>query len=86
MARRIGIVGIVGEEPARSAASVNEILSRHGEIIVGRMGIPYRKRDVSVISVVVDGSNDEIGAMAGQLGAIPGVQAKSTLTSKQYED
>lgn len=86
MARRIGVVGIVVEDPARSAARVNEILSRYAQIVVGRMGIPYRRRDVSVISVVVDGSSDEIGAMAGQLGAVPGVQAKSTLAGRQYED
>lgn len=86
MARRIGVVGIVVEDPATSAARVNDILSHHGGIIVGRMGIPYHKRDISIISVVVDGSNDEIGAMTGRLGAVPGVQVKSTLTNRQYED
>ncbi|NLG38041.1 MAG: CopG family transcriptional regulator [Clostridiales bacterium] len=86
MSRRIGVVAIVVEEPGRSAAAVNEILSRYAHVIVGRMGIPYEKRGVSVISVVVDGSNDEIGAMAGRLGAMAGVQAKSMLTSRIYDD
>ncbi|MGI5877318.1 MAG: TM1266 family iron-only hydrogenase system putative regulator [Christensenellales bacterium] len=86
MSRRIGVVAIVVEDPGRSAAAVNEILSRYAHIIVGRMGLPYEKRGISVISVVVDGSNEEIGAMAGKLGAIAGVQSKSMLTSRVYDD
>lgn len=81
MENRIGVVGIVVED--RSAAKrVNEILSEYSEMIVGRMGIPYRERQVAVISVIVDGSTDQIGAMTGKLGALPGVSVKSALTKK----
>ena len=79
MESRIGVVGIVVED-RNIAKRVNEILSEYSEIIVGRMGIPYRERQVSVISIIVDGSTDQIGAMTGKLGKLPGVSVKSALT------
>jgi putative iron-only hydrogenase system regulator len=62
-----------------SVEKVNEALSAHGKLIVGRMGIPYRDRGVSVISLVVDGTNDEVSALTGTLGRIPGISVKSML-------
>lgn len=82
---RIGLVGIVVEDPAVSAEEVNAVLSSFGDMIIGRMGLPYRQRGISVISVMVDGTNDRIGALCGKLGRIPGVNVKSVLTSKSYE-
>lgn len=79
--RRIGVVGIVIEDRA-IAPKVNEILSAHGEIIVGRMGIPYRERGVFVISLIVDGTTDEIGAMTGKLGNLARVRVKTALASR----
>jgi len=85
MENRIGSVGIVIEN--RSAVRrVNEILSEYSEMIVGRMGIPYRERQVAVISVIVDGNTDQIGAMTGKLGKLPGVSVKSALTKKVGEN
>jgi len=80
--KRIGVVGIVLEDRENAQKKVNEILSAYGDIIVGRMGIPYRERGLAVISLILDGSTDEIGAMTGKLGAIPGVSVKSALTKK----
>lgn len=79
--QRLGVVGIVVEDRTK-AAQVNAILSSFGEIIVGRMGIPYRERGLSVISIIVDGTTDEIGAMTGKLGNIKGVQVKSALSNR----
>ncbi|SKA75653.1 putative iron-only hydrogenase system regulator [Caloramator quimbayensis] len=81
MEKRIGVVGIVVEE-FESAGRVNEILHEHAEIIIGRMGIPYRERGVSVISLIVDGSTDDISALTGKLGKVKGVNVKSALTKK----
>lgn len=86
MEHRIGIVGIVVEDPRQAAELVNRILSHYGDIIIGRMGLPYQKRSVCIISVMVDGTNDQIGALTGKLGRIPGVNVKSVLTSKNYKD
>jgi putative iron-only hydrogenase system regulator len=79
---RLGVVAIFVENRLDTAPKVNDILSQYGRILVGRMGIPYRERNLSVISVIVDGSNDEIGAMTGKLGAIPGVSVKAALRKK----
>ncbi|MGI6712449.1 MAG: TM1266 family iron-only hydrogenase system putative regulator [Bacillota bacterium] len=79
---RIGVIGIVVKKREMVSDKVNFLLSEYGNIIVGRMGIPYRERNISVISLIVDGSTDTIGALTGRLGSIPGVKVKSALTSK----
>ncbi|NPV92998.1 MAG: CopG family transcriptional regulator [Firmicutes bacterium] len=78
---RLGVVGIVIES-REMAPQVNQILSQHQDIIIGRMGIPYRQRDVSVISLIVDGTTDQIGSLTGKLGRLKGVQVKSALASR----
>lgn len=79
MDKRIGVVGIVVED-TDSAEGINQVLHEYSHIIVGRMGIPYRERGVSVISLIVDGSNDDISAMTGKLGRIKNVSVKSALS------
>ncbi len=78
--RRIGVIAIVLEDRHKSADKVNEVLAEYGDAIVGRMGVPYRDRGVSVIALIVDGSTDLLGAMTGKLGEIPGVKVRSALT------
>jgi putative iron-only hydrogenase system regulator len=77
--KRIGIIGIVVED-ITCADQVNAVLHDYASLIVGRMGIPYRERKISVISLIVDGSNDEISAMTGKLGRISGASVKSMIT------
>ena len=81
METRIGVVGIVIEK-FENASLVNGILHEFADIIVGRMGIPYREKGISIISLIVDGNSDEISAMTGRLGKIYGVNVKSGLTKK----
>jgi putative iron-only hydrogenase system regulator len=81
METRIGVVGIVIEK-FQSASLVNEILHDFASIIVGRMGIPYREKEISIISLIVDGTSDDISAMTGKLGKVEGVNVKSALTKK----
>lgn len=85
MENRIGVIGIVIDDPKQSAEAVNELLSAFSDIIIGRMGIPYQKRSVSFISVMVDGTNERIGALCGKLGRLQGVNAKSVLSNKIYQ-
>lgn len=80
--KRLGVIGIVVEDRC-SAAQVNQILSEHAEMIVGRMGIPYREKEVSVIALIVDGSTDQLGALTGKLGAVLHVTVKSALTKSR---
>lgn len=79
MDKRIGIIGIVVEDPD-SVESVNLILHEYATLIVGRMGLPYRERNVAVITLIVDGSNDEISALNGKLGRVKGASVKSMVT------
>ncbi len=81
MEKRVGVVGIVVEN-FESTERVNSILHDFSTIIVGRMGLPYRERNMSVISLIVDGTSDEISAMTGKLGKIPGINVKSAITKK----
>ena len=81
--RRVGVVAIVVQNRRDAAPKVNAILSDYAGIVVGRMGLPYKQRDVSIISLIIDGTTDEIGAMCGKLGKLDGVIAKSTLTPER---
>ncbi|MFZ5966394.1 MAG: TM1266 family iron-only hydrogenase system putative regulator [Bacillota bacterium] len=81
MEKRIGAVAIIVENKDNVEA-VNRLLSQYGDIIVGRMGIPYKEKHLSVISIIVDGTTDDIGALTGKLGRLQGVTVKSALTQK----
>ena len=79
MSNRLGVVGIVVEHLS-AAEEINVILHEYASIIVGRMGIPYRQRGVSVISLIIDGPADTISAMTGRLGRVPQVSVKTALS------
>ena len=76
MDRRIAILCIIVEDMDR-VERVNELLHEYREYIVGRMGMPYRERGVSVISVVMDADTNTVSALSGKLGMTPGVSAKA---------
>jgi putative iron-only hydrogenase system regulator len=76
--KRLGIVGIVIEDAA-CVEKVNAILHDCSDLVVGRMGLPYRERGVSVIALIVDGSTDAISALTGKLGRVPGASVKSMI-------
>lgn len=75
METRVAVLGIIVEDP-ESAEALNGILHDYSEAIIGRMGIPYRKRNVNVISIAVDAPQDDISAMSGKIGRLPGVSVK----------
>ena len=82
--KRVGFVGIIITNRMQNAAKVNEILGEFGDIIVGRIGRPYKERGMNVIALIImDGSTDEIGAMTGKLGMIKGVTVKSALAKNE---
>ncbi|MDF2546367.1 MAG: hypothetical protein K0R93_1265 [Anaerosolibacter sp.] len=81
MEKRIGVVAVIVEDK-ESVDQVNKLFSTYGEIIVGRMGIPYKEKQLSVISIIVDGTTDDIGGLTGKLGRLRGVTVKSALTQK----
>ena len=79
MNKRLGVIGVVIQERQIAAPLVNEILSMYGEIIIGRMGIPYRELGVGVIALLIEADTDQVGAFTGKLGRLPGVRVKSIL-------
>lgn len=79
MDKRVGVVAIVVEDMS-SVPELNLILHNYSNIVVGRMGIPYKEREVSVISLIVDGTMDEISALTGKIGKLSGVNVKSAIT------
>lgn len=79
MEKRLGFVGIIVEDRQTAAPRVNAVLSEFGELIVARTGLPYERRGCGVIALIVDATTDEIGALTGRLGQIPGVSVKSAL-------
>ena len=76
LGKRIALIGIIVENP-EAAEKINSILHEFSYCIVGRMGIPYRDRGVSIICVVVDAPNDTISAMSGKLGMVEGINVKT---------
>lgn len=77
---RVALLGIIVENPD-SVERLNAVLHNYGSYIVGRMGIPYKQRDIAVISVVLDAPADVISALSGKLGMLDGVSTK-TIYSK----
>lgn len=81
VSNRLGVVSVVVESPS-AVDEINDTLHDNAGLIIGRMGVPYREREVSIISLIVDGTNDEISAMTGRLGRIPGVSVKTALAKQ----
>ena len=84
MDTRVALIGIVVKNK-ESVAALNDILHKNAGFIIGRMGLPYEKRGVSIISVAVDAPADVISTMSGRIGSLPGVSAK-TIYAKGAED
>lgn len=80
MEKRLGIVAIL-IEGSDSVPRVNSLLSEYSHLVDARLGLPMRDRGVSLISIVVEGDTDAIGALTGKLGKITGVKVKSVLTA-----
>ena len=76
MDTRVAVIGIVVENKD-SVQELNAVLHAYGTYIIGRMGIPYRERGVSIISIAVDAPEEVISALSGKIGKLSGVSAKT---------
>ncbi len=76
METRVAVIAIIIERE-EAAESVNSILHIYRRFIIGRMGIPYREKDINIISVAVDAPETEITAMSGKIGRLSGVSTKT---------
>lgn len=83
METRVAVMSIIVENGAM-VEKLNTILHEFGEYIIGRMGIPYRKRKISIISIALDAPQNTISALAGKIGSLNGVSVKTAYSAKVY--
>ena len=69
-------------EDTDSVIKINDILHEYGEHIIGRMGLPYRQRNVNIISVALDAPQTVISALSGKIGNLPGIEVKTAYSRK----
>lgn len=80
MSTRVAVIAIVVENPD-SVTAINALLHDASEFVLGRLGVPYRERGISLISVALDAPQDVISALSGRIGALPGVSAKTVYSN-----
>lgn len=84
MTTRVAIISIIVEND-EVIEKINEYLHKYKQYILGRMGIPYRERKISVISIVLDAPEDKISALSGKLGRLDGVSIKTVYSRKSFD-
>jgi len=80
METRVAVIGIIVENPD-SVERLNSILHNYAKYIIGRMGIPYREKNVSIISIAVDAPQNTISALSGQIGKLGGINVKTAYSN-----
>ena len=80
MQTRIAVVSIIVDDES-SIEELNKILHEYGKFIIGRMGIPYRKCGVNIISIAMDAPQDEISALSGKIGHLKGITSKTAYSN-----
>lgn len=76
METRVAVMSIIVEK-SEAVESINSLLHEYGEFVIGRMGIPYRKRSISIISVALDAPQNTIATLSGKIGGLDGVSVKT---------
>lgn len=80
METRVAVMSIIVEN-AESVEKLNSLLHECGQYIIGRMGIPYRERNINIISIAIDAPQDTISALSGRIGKLAGVSVKTAYSS-----
>ena len=80
MQTRVAVMAVIVEDDA-AAEKLNAVLHHYGEHIIGRMGIPYRAKGISIISIAIDAPQDKISALSGKIGRLKGVSAKTAYSN-----
>lgn len=82
---RVAVMGIIVED-RKSVSRLNELLSDYSPIIIGRMGLPYKERGINIISVALDGPQEEISALSGKIGQLEGISVKTAYAKLDREE
>lgn len=80
METRVAVMSIIVEN-GDAVEQINALLHEHGGFIIGRMGLPYHKRNISIISIALDAPQNTIAALAGKIGGLKGVSVKTAYSS-----
>ena len=80
MEKRVAVMGIIVEN-MEVVEKLNSILHEYSKYIIGRMGIPYREKNISIISIAIDAPQDMISALSGKIGKIPGISVKTAYSN-----
>ncbi len=80
METRIAVMGIIVEN-LDSVEALNSLLHEYGRYIIGRMGIPYREKDLSIVSVAIDAPQDVISSLCGKVGGLDGISVKTAYSN-----
>ena len=85
METRVAVMGIIVEN-TDSVCELNELLHTYAQYIVGRMGIPYRKHNISIVSIAIDAPQDIISALSGKIGSLDGISVKTAYSNMTYNE
>ena len=85
METRVAVMSIIVEN-GDMVEKLNAILHEHGQWIIGRMGLPYRRRNVSIIAIALEAPQNTISALAGKIGSLPGISVKTAYSSVNCEE
>ena len=85
MNTRVAVMSIIVED-RESAEALNAILHEYGEFIIGRMGLPYKPKDINIICIAVDAPQDTISALSGKIGNLMGVSVKTAFSSAAADE
>ncbi len=80
METRVAVMGIIVED-LESVEKLNLLLHEYGKYIVGRMGIPYREKDISIVSIAIDAPQDVISTLSGKIGKLKGISIKTAYSN-----
>jgi len=75
--KRLGVVAIIIQDRQQAVKKINDILTDHSDVIIGRLGLPQPQKNLSIISLIVDGSTDDVGALTGKIGQLDNVTVKT---------
>jgi putative iron-only hydrogenase system regulator len=85
MDSRVAVMSVIVEN-GDTIPLLNTILHEYGEYVVGRMGIPYRKRNINIISIALDAPQNTIATLSGKIGNLPGISVKTAFSNMVYHD
>ncbi|NCC08474.1 MAG: iron-only hydrogenase system regulator [Clostridia bacterium] len=80
METRVAVMGVIIEN-TDSVEKLNLLLHEYGNYIIGRLGIPYRKKNINIVSLAIDAPQDVISALSGKIGKLPGIGVKTAYSS-----